>query len=45
MKRYTLYVDGQLGLPFDNLEDARKAAKVFEESGFEALIIDDQEPL
>jgi len=35
---YKLYVDGQLGLSFESLKDAKEAAKVFEAEGRDCSI-------
>lgn len=40
---FKLYVDGQLGLDFETLEDAQKTAKVFNDEGFDTTIIKEGE--
>lgn len=36
--KYKLYVDGQLGLPFANADDARAAAETFQQDGYDTFI-------
>ena len=36
--KYKLYVDGQLGLPFDSADDARASAESFQKEGYDTFI-------
>ena len=36
---YKLYVDGQLGIPYENLEEAVADAEVFESEGYDTVIV------
>jgi len=38
--RYRLYIDGQLGLPFDDLQEAIEVGERFELEGYEYSITD-----
>ena len=38
-KPWRLYVNGQMGLPFESQSDALQAAKSFEEEGFDCYVI------